>query len=106
MQSSIVQVQHAGSRDSRALRPDEGASDGAHPISTRLEVLDVLFDRPIFRSTDFLKRSGIPEQSASRFLGILRKANILQALRQASGREPAILVFRDLLNCAEGRAVF
>ncbi len=71
-----------------------------------LKVLDALFDRPIFRSTDFLKRSGIPQQSASRFLGILRKANILQALRQASGREPAILVFRDLLNCAEGRAVF
>ncbi len=70
-----------------------------------LKVLDSLFDRPIFQSSDFAERSGIPQQSASRFLGILRKANILHMLREASGRQPAILVFRDLIHCAEARVV-
>ncbi len=70
-----------------------------------LQVLDALFDRPVFQSSDFVERSGIPRQSASRFLGILRKANILQTLRDAGGRQPAVLAFRDLLNCAEGRTV-
>jgi Fic family protein len=70
-----------------------------------LRVLDALFDRPIFQANDFVERSGIPQQSASRFLGILRKAGILHVLRPAGGRLRAVLVFRDLLNRAEGRDV-
>lgn len=70
-----------------------------------LQVLDALFDRPVFPSNDFVERSGIPRQSASRFLGILRKSGILHVLRPTSGRQPTILAFRDLLNCAEGRVV-
>jgi cell filamentation protein, protein adenylyltransferase len=69
------------------------------------QVLDALFNRPIFQASDFGARSGIPPQSASRFLGVLRKAGILHILRPAQGRQPAILAFRDLLNCAEGRLV-
>jgi Fic family protein len=71
-----------------------------------LRVLDALFDRPVFQSNDFVERSKIPKQSASRFLGTLRKAGILHVLRKGGGRQPAILVFRELLNCAEGREVF
>ena len=70
-----------------------------------LQVLDALFDRPVFQANDFVERSGIPQQSASRFLALLRKAEILHVLRPASGRQRGILVFRDLLNCAEGRVV-
>jgi len=33
------------------------------------------------------------------------KAGVLHTLRQASGRQSTIWVFRDLLNCAEGRGV-
>jgi Fic family protein len=70
-----------------------------------LQVLDALFVRPIFQSSDFVERSRIPKQSASRFLGVLREAGILHVLRQGMGRQPAILAFRELLNCAEGREV-
>ncbi len=71
-----------------------------------LKVLDSLFDRPIFQSSDFVERSGIPRQTALPFLRTLREAGILHPLQEASGSRPAILAFRDLLNCAEGRAVF
>ena len=70
-----------------------------------LKVLDSLFDRPIFQASDFVERSAIPKQTASRFLGILRNAGILSILRPAGGRHSAVLVFRELLNCAEGRVV-
>jgi DNA-binding IscR family transcriptional regulator len=68
-------------------------------------VLDTLFDRPIFQSSDFVERSGIPKQTALPFLRKLRQAGILHALREQRGRQSAILAFRDLLNCAEGRDV-
>lgn len=70
-----------------------------------MAVLDALFDRPIFQSADFVQRSGIPKQSALPFLRTLREAGLLQVLREASGRRPAVLAFRDLLNCAEGREI-
>jgi len=69
-------------------------------------VLDTLFNRPIFQSGDFVKRSGIPKQSALPFLRTLREAGILQVLRESSGRRSAVLAFPALLNCAEGRVVF
>lgn len=68
-------------------------------------VLDTLFDRPVFQSSDFVQRSGIPKQTALPFLRKLREAGILHPLREQSGRRSAILAFRDLLNCAEGRDV-
>jgi len=71
-----------------------------------IAVLDALFDRPIFQSADFVQRSGIPKQSALPFLRTLRDAEILQVLREASGRRSAVFAFRELLNCAEGREVF
>lgn len=70
-----------------------------------MAVLDALFDRPIFQSGDFVKRSGIPKQSALPFLRTLRDAGVLQVLRESSGRRSAVLAFRDLLNCAEGREI-
>ncbi|WP_407276370.1 Fic family protein [Halothiobacillus sp. DCM-1] len=71
-----------------------------------IAVLDTLLDRPIFQSGDFVQRSGIPKQSASPFLRSLREAGILQVLRESRGRRSAVLAFRDLLNCAEGREIF
>jgi Fic family protein len=70
-----------------------------------IQVLDALFDRPIFQSSDFILRSRIPKDSAAPILRKLREAEILQPIREASGRRPAILAFRDLLNRAEGRDV-
>ncbi len=70
-----------------------------------IRILDTLFDRPIFQSSDFIQRSEIPKKSAFPFLHTLREANILQTLQEQSGRRPAVMAFRDLLNCAEGRDV-
>jgi len=70
-----------------------------------LKVLDTLFDRPIFESSDFVKRSGIPSGSALPFLRQLRDAGILKVLREKSGRRSAILAFSELLNLAEGRRI-
>lgn len=70
-----------------------------------IQVLDALFDRPIFQSSDFIQRSHIPKDSAAPFLRKLREARILQPLREASERRPAILAFPELLNRAEGRNV-
>ena len=70
-----------------------------------IAVLDALFYRPIFQSNDFVVRSGIPKQSALPILRKLRDAGVLHPLRESSGRRPAILAFRELLNCAEGRQV-
>lgn len=52
-----------------------------------------------------MQRSGIPKQSALPFLRTLREAGILQVLRESSGRRSAVLAFRELLNCAEGREI-
>ncbi len=70
-----------------------------------ITVLDALFDRPIFQSSDFVQRSGIPKQTALPFLRKLRDAGVLHPLREKSGRRSAILAFTELLNRAEGRQV-
>jgi Fic family protein len=70
-----------------------------------LKVLDTLFDRPIFRSSDFIERSGIPRNTAMPFLKTLRDAGILTTLREPKGRQSAVLAFSELLNCAEGRKI-
>ena len=70
-----------------------------------LKVLDALFDRPIFESSDFVERSGIPKNTALPFLRKLREAGILRLLREKSGRRSAVLAFSELLNCAEGRKI-
>lgn len=70
-----------------------------------IQVLDALFDRPVFQSTDFIQRSAIPKETATPILRTLRGAGILKTIREASGRRPAIMAFGDLLNRAEGRDV-
>ncbi len=70
-----------------------------------LKILDTLFGHPIFQSRDFVERSGIRRSTALPFLRKLREAGILHVLRNASGSRSATFVFRELLNCAEGRPI-
>ena len=69
------------------------------------QIVDALFDRPIFRISDFAQRAGIPKATAHPLLRQLLKAGTLKQLREGSGRRPAILSFPELLNIAEGRQV-
>ncbi|MGM0488994.1 MAG: Fic family protein [Planctomycetota bacterium] len=68
-----------------------------------VQTIDALFDRPIFRTTDFVGRSGIPKASAMRILRSLQDEHMLIPLREASGSRPAVLMFRELIALAEGR---
>jgi Fic family protein len=70
-----------------------------------IAVLDALFDRPVFQSSDFIQRSGVPGDSARIFLRTPKNQGVLQVLRESSGRQAAVLAFKELLNCAEGRRV-
>lgn len=70
-----------------------------------VRALDWIFARPIFSAPDFIRDAGIPAPTARRFLGVLRKANILKDLRAGRGRRAAVLAFPALLNIAEGREV-
>lgn len=71
-----------------------------------IAALDAIFDRPIFRTTDFAARSGITtRQTAMLILRQLKQGGILTTLVEASGRRPAVMAFPELVNLAEGRSV-
>jgi Fic family protein len=70
-----------------------------------IQALDGLFDRPIFQTSDFVKRTGIPKQTTMPMLRQLKEAGILTALREASGRRSTIYAFKALLNTAEGKEI-
>jgi Fic family protein len=70
-----------------------------------MQALDAIFARPVFQTSDFIERSAIPKQTAMPLLRRLRETGILEALRESSGRRPAILAFPALLNIAEGKRV-
>ncbi len=81
------------------------ATDNAEKVRSIL-ALDAIFDRPIFKTTDFAVRSGIPtKQTAMGLLRLLQKAGILKVLFEGSGSRPATLAFPELINIAEGRQV-
>ena len=63
--------------------------------------LDWIFQRPIFRVSDFAANAGIPEATAHRFIGALTKGEILAIRLPSSGRRSAILAFPELLRIAE-----
>jgi Fic family protein len=106
---AIIEQAWANTSRVRAILELYGRMKGRISELTRsqhaLRILDALFDRPIFPWNEFVARSAIPKQTASRVLRILLDAGILSVMRPAGGRQPAILAFRELLNCAEGREV-
>lgn len=71
-----------------------------------VRALDWFFNRPIFRTSDFVVSVGIPRGTAHRIVRVVRDAGLLTELHPGSGRRAAILVFPELLNIAEGRKVF
>lgn len=71
-----------------------------------IQVLDAIFAKPIFQTSDFVERSGITKQTAMPLLRILRENNLLTTVRESSGRRAAIMAFPRLLNIAEGREIF
>src|SRR3989338_331907 len=66
-----------------------------------IQAIDTLFNRPIFKTTDFARNSRIRRASAMRILNSLRQHNILLPLRQGRGRQASILIFKELIDIVE-----
>lgn len=71
-----------------------------------LQILDAIFDKPIFKTVDFMARTGITKQTGLKLLKQIKDAGIIQELKPASGRRPAVLAFGELINIVEGKNVF
>lgn len=67
---------------------------------------EFLFSRPVFLASDFYHAPNMTPASGRRMLTILQENDFFRVLRPASGRSPAILAYRELLNITEGRSVF
>lgn len=74
-----------------------------------VHVLDAIFTKPIFRSSDLTaqlnREFGVHEKTTPGLLRQMRDAGILRELEAGSGRRPATLCFPRLVNLAEGRDV-
>lgn len=70
-----------------------------------MQVLDQIFNRPTFKTSDFIEETKIQKATAMTLLRQLKEAEILKEIRPNSGRRPAVLCFPDLLNVAEGKLV-
>lgn len=71
-----------------------------------IHTLDWVFERPIFKSSDFVRGANIPKPTAFKIIGILKENNVLKVLREGSGRRPAVLAYPELLNITEGYKAF
>jgi len=65
------------------------------------QLVDALFDRPIFTAADIARRADVPKPTMHKLIKTLLDEGILHTVREASGRRPAILAFAELLNTLE-----
>lgn len=70
-----------------------------------VHLLDAIFARPIFQTSHVVERTGIAKQTLMPLLRQLKDAGLLTTIREARGRTPAILAFRQLINITEGREI-
>jgi Fic family protein len=63
-----------------------------------IQVLDMLFNHPIFSAPRFQSQSQIPRPSAGRILTLLTKGEVLRVLRPGKGKRPTIYFFPRLLE--------
>jgi Fic family protein len=65
------------------------------------QLVDALFDRPIFTAADISKRANVPKPTVHKLINSLLNEGLLDTVRAAAGRRPAILTFAELLNTLE-----
>lgn len=71
-----------------------------------IHALDWIFENPVFKSSDFVNVSNIPEPTARRIINLLRKENVISTMIESRGNKSAIYIFPELLNIAEGSDMF
>lgn len=70
-------------------------------------LLDALFDRPVFRTTELINRTKIPRVTGMVLLRQLKEdGTLLTTVQEGRGRKPAILAFSPLINIVESKNVF
>ncbi|OOZ39371.1 cell filamentation protein Fic [Solemya pervernicosa gill symbiont] len=65
------------------------------------QLVDALFDRPIFTAADIARRADVPKPTVHKLIKSLLDEGLLDTVRKAAGRRPAILTFAELLNTLE-----
>lgn len=65
------------------------------------QLVDALFDRPIFTAAAIAERAKVPRPTLHKLIKSLLDAGVLDTVRPAAGRRPAILTFAELLNTLE-----
>lgn len=69
-------------------------------------MLDLLFERPILRSSDLEGHKGMPSKPMiMNMLGKLKQDDILKVVRAGSGRRAQIVALVELVNLCEGKKV-
>ncbi|MEN6623344.1 MAG: Fic/DOC family N-terminal domain-containing protein [Smithella sp.] len=63
-----------------------------------IKILDTIFAFPILESTNFIKMTNLNRQTGNRIINRLKDEKILFTLREAAGRTPETLIFKDLMN--------
>lgn len=71
-----------------------------------IQVLDAIFSRPVFKTTDFIKDSGIQKPTAMGLLRQLKASGVLKELQEGRGRRSAVLCFPALLSITEQKQIF
>lgn len=71
-----------------------------------LQILDAIFDRPLFKVGELAKKLEIPKATAHGIFRNLEKDGMIKTIRKGSGSRPALVVFPSLINIAEGKTVF
>lgn len=63
-----------------------------------IKILDFIFSNPVFSSSQFIKYSSIPKDSARNILRIIREAGIINLIYEGKGRAPGIYIFPKLVE--------
>ncbi len=71
-----------------------------------IEVLDALFQAPVFRQADFARYSNIPKASVIRLISELQKKGIITVLHAGKGKRPSVFCFPRLLEIIDREDVF
>lgn len=66
-----------------------------------IAVIDTLFKKPIFSTSNFAEKSDIPIESAKRILQKLREAGVIEQIREGKGRTSSVFQFTPLIQIAE-----
>lgn len=70
-----------------------------------IQILDAIFNRPVFESSDIVQKTGLLKQTVVPLLRKLKESGTLLEIRKSRGRSPAVLAFPALLRITEGKDV-